>query len=312
MFTTSSLRSATTKLLSGCMKAWRAFIETRWRKPAPPKDAAEDYLTPANETLLVQALEKNQFVGFKNMEPSLIHLETPEQVQLAYAEAASAIDFINQSKGGAGIRELLGALVDRATPEAIEKVYGMSFDDFQSRWKSFLKSKGLKEIEGSRVRKLKVKKDQKEDEEIVELKEIQSAVARNRTSLGDQLLGRGRPAAAANEYQRALQASPHSPIVLNKLGRVFIQMNRFDDALAPLKKALEVDPDSANTYVQLGRVYQAAKNYPESRSVLEEAIQINPFNPLIYRMLADVYTASGEQEKAKQAKATLDKLMSAN
>ena len=75
------------------------FYETRWRKPAPPKDAAEDYLTPANQTLLVQALEKNQFVGFKNMEPSLIHLETPEQVQLAYAEAASAVDFINQSKG---------------------------------------------------------------------------------------------------------------------------------------------------------------------------------------------------------------------
>ena len=288
------------------------FFETRWRKPAPPKDAAEDYLTPANETLLVQALAKNQFVGFKNMEPSLIHLETPEQVQLAYAEAASAIDFINQSKGRAGIRDLLGALVERPTPEAIEKVYGMSFDDFQSRWKSFLKSKGLKEVEGSRVRKLKVKKDQKEDEEIVELKEIQSAVARNRTSLGDQLSGRGRPAAAANEYQRALQVSPHSPIILNKLGRVFIQMNRFDDALAPLKKALEVDPDSANTYVQLGRIYHAAKNYPESRSVLEEAIQINPFNPLIYRMLVDVYTASGEQEKAKQAKATLDKLMSAN
>ena len=63
------------------------FYETRWRKPAPTTDAAEDYLTPANQTLLVQALAKNQFVGFKNMEPSLIHLETPEQVQLAYAEA---------------------------------------------------------------------------------------------------------------------------------------------------------------------------------------------------------------------------------
>jgi tetratricopeptide (TPR) repeat protein len=288
------------------------FYETRWRKPAPAKNAAEDYLTPANETLLVQALAKNQFVGFKNMEPSLIHLETPEQVQLAYAEAASAIDFINQSKGRAGIRELLGSLVDRATPEAIEKVYGMSFDNFQSSWKSFLKSKGLKEVEGSRVRKLKVKKGQKEDEEIVELKEIQSAVARNRTSLGDQLLGRGRPVAAANEYQRALQASPHSPIILNKLGRVFIQMNRFDDALAPLKKALEVDPDNANTYVQLGRVYHAAKNYPDSRRVLEEAIQINPFNPLIYRLLVDVYGASGEPEKAKQARATLDKLTAAN
>src|SRR5438067_12559017 len=118
------------------------------------------------------------------MEPSLIHLETPEQMHLTYAEAASAIDFIHESKGKAGIRELLTSLVDRPTPEAIEKVFGMSFDAFQSRCKAFLKSKGLKDVEWSRMRKLKVKKDQKEDEEVVELKEIQSAVARNRTSLG--------------------------------------------------------------------------------------------------------------------------------
>ena len=288
------------------------FYETRWRKPVPPKDAAEDYLTPANQTLLVQALEKNQFVGFKNMEPSLIRLETPEEVQLAYAEAASAVDFINQSKGRAGIRELLATLHDQPTPQAIEKVFGMSFDVFESRWKGFLKEKGLKEIEGSRVRKLKVKKDQREDEDAVEVKEIQSAVARQRTYLGGQILGRGRPEAAAREYQRALQASPNSPIILSKLGRVLIQMNRFDEARAPLKKALEIDPDNANSYVQLGRVYHATKSYPDGRGVLEEAVQINPFNPVIYRLLADIYLALGDQEKAKQAKATLDQLLSAN
>ena len=286
------------------------FYETRWRKPAPPKDAAEDYLTPGNQTLLVQALEKNQFVGFKKMEPSLIHLESPEQVQLAYAEAASAIDFINQSKGKDGIRELLATLRGIPTPAAIEKVYGISFDDFETRWKGFLKSKGLKEIEGSRVRKLRVKKDQNnEDEEIVELKEIQSAVARNRTYLGDRLLGKGRSQAAASEFQRALQVSPHSPIILNKLGGVLVRLNRFDEALPPLKQALEVDPDNANTYVQLGRVYHATRNLRESRAVLEEAVQINPFNPMIYRMLGEIYPALGETEKAKLAKATLEQLM---
>lgn len=288
------------------------FYETRWRKPAPTKDAAEDYLTPANQTLLVQALEKNQFVGFKQMEPSLIHLETPEQVQLAYAEAASAIDFINQSKGKDGIRELLATLKGVPTPVAIEKVYGISFDDFESRWKGFLKSKGLKEIEGSRVRKLKVKKDQNENEEIVELKEIQSAVARNRTYLGDRLLGKGRSLAAANEYQRALQVSPHSPIILNKLGGVLLRLDRFDEALPPLKRALEVDPDNANTYVQLGRAYHATKNFRESRAVLEEAVQINPFNPTIYRLLGEVYTALGDAEKAKRVKTTLAQLTAAN
>jgi tetratricopeptide (TPR) repeat protein len=288
------------------------FYETRWRKPVPPKDAAEDYLTPANQTLLVQALEKNQFVGFKNMEPSLIRLETPEQVQLAYAEAASAVDFINQRKGKTGIRELLATLNEKPTSEAIEKVFGMSFDNFETRWKAFLKTKGLKEIEGSRVRKLKVKKDQKEDEELVELKEIQSVVARNRTHLADELLGKGRPVAAVNEYQRALQASPRSPVILNKLGRVLIQMKRFDEALPPLKTALELDPDNANAYVQLGRVHHAMKRYTESRSALEEAVQINPFNPTIYKLLIDVYSALGDQEQAKQAKTTLEKLMVAN
>jgi predicted Zn-dependent protease len=284
------------------------FYETRWRRPAPPADAAEDYLTPGNQTLLVRALAKNQFVGFKKMEPSLIHLETPEQVQLAYAEAASAVDFINQSKGRGGIRELLAALNDRPTPEAIAKVYGMSFEAFEGKWKEFLKAKGLKEIEGSRVRRLRVKKDQREDEEVVELREIQSAVARNRTHLADQLLARGRSAAAVNEYQRALDASPNSPVILNKLGRVMIGLNRADEALPHLKKALDIDPDNANAYVQLGRAYHATKNFKETRAMLEESIQINPYNPLIYRLLSDAYAALGEHEKARLARATLDRL----
>jgi tetratricopeptide (TPR) repeat protein len=291
------------------------FYETRWRKPAPAgnaKDAHEDYLTPANQTLLVQALEKNQFVGFKKMEPSLIHLDTPEQVQLAYAEAASAVDFINQSKGKAGVRDLLATLKDKPTPEAVEKVYGMGFDAFETKWKAFLKAKGLKPIEGTQVRRLRVKKDQREDEEVVELREIQSVIARNRTHLADQMLAKGRPTAALNEYQRALQASPQSPVILNKLGRVLIDQNRADEAVSLLKKALEIDPDSSNTYVQLGRGYHALKNFTEARSALEEAIQLNPYHPLIYRLLTEVYTALGDAEKARQAKITLDSLTRAN
>jgi len=288
------------------------FYETRWRKPAPTKDAHEDYLTPANQTLLVHALEKDQFVGFKKMEPSLIHLETTEQVQLAYAEAASAVDFINQSKGKTGIRELLAALNEKPAPEAIEKVYGLSFDSFETKWKSFLKAKGLKPIEGSRVRRLRVKKDQREDEETVELREIQSAIARNRTHLADQLLAKGRPVAALSEYERALQASPQSPVILNKLGRVLTDQNRAEEALVLFKKALDIEPDGANTYVQLGRAYHATKNFKEACTVLEEAQQINPFHPLIYRLLADAYAALGEHEKARQAKATLEKLAGRN
>ncbi|MBI4524677.1 MAG: tetratricopeptide repeat protein [Deltaproteobacteria bacterium] len=284
------------------------FYETAWRRRNPAPDE-EDYLTPANQTLLARALEKNQFVGFKKMEPSLIYLETPEEVQLAYAEAASAIDFIHRRKGAPGLRTLLAELKRKPTTEAIEQLFASSFGAFETEWKKFLKEKGLKPIEGSRVRKLKVKTNQKDDEEMVELREIQSVVARNRTHLGDELLGRGRAVAASQEYQRALQASPHSPVILNKLARVLIQRDKYDEALPHLKKARDLEPDHVSTYIQLGRLYHAKKNHPEARAALEEAIQINPFNPLIHRLLSDVYAGLGEQDKSKQARATLDRLM---
>ena len=285
------------------------FYETRWRRPQPSKDK-EDYLTPSNVTLLAQALDKNKFVGFKKMEPSLIHLETPEQVQLAYAEAASAIDFIIHRKGETGIRELLSEVGKMpTTADAIEKAMGGPFAAFETQWKEFLKGKGLKEVEGSRVRKLKVKGNQKEDEEAVELKEIQSIVARNRAHLGDQLLGRGRVMAAAQEYQRALQASPYSPIILNKLARVLMQREKYEEALPHLKKAQELDPDSVTTNIQLGQLFHATKNFADARVVLEEAIHINPFNPTIYRLLSDIYGALGQHEQAKKSKEVLAKIM---
>lgn len=285
------------------------FYETRWRS-ADGRGGIEDYLTPSNQTLLAQALGQNKFVGFDKMEPSLIYLETPEQVQLAYAEAASAIDFLASRKGESGVRELLSEVAQRPTTrEAIEVVLGIPFPAFEREWKDFLKAKGFKEIQGSRVRKLKVRGSQKEDEDAVELREVQSIVARNRAHLADQLLDRGRVTAAVKEYERALQASPQSPIILGKLARALIQTNRHEEALAHLQKAQALDPDNVSTYIQLGRLYHTRKDFPNAKIALEEAIQINPFNPTIYRPLYETYAALGDQDKAKKSRATLERLM---
>jgi tetratricopeptide (TPR) repeat protein len=284
------------------------FYETRWRNAGSSKEK-EDYLTPPNETLLAQALEKDDFVGFKNMEPSLIHLDTPEQVQLAYAEAASAIDFVTDHQGPQGIQRLLAEVGKRPTPEAIEEVLGITFETFETEWKDFLKRKQLKEIEGSRVRKLKVKGSDKGDKETVELKEIQSVRARNQTQLADRLQERGKIKAAVIEYRRALRVSPHSTIILQKLARLLNRMQRYDEALPILKKIQMLDPDHVDTYVQLGRLYHAEKNYAEARVALEEAIQINPYNPAVHSLLSEIYTAFGKSEQAEKSRATLRKLM---
>jgi predicted Zn-dependent protease len=87
-----------------------------------------------------------------------------------------------------------------------------------------------------------------------------------------------------------------------------VETNRPDDALPLFQQALEIDPDNVNIYVQLGRAEHAKKNFKETRAALEEAIQINPFNPLIYRLLGDAYAALGDQEKARAARTTLERL----
>jgi predicted Zn-dependent protease len=283
------------------------FLETRWRRDETAR-AAADYLTPINRTLLARALGDNKFVGFKKMEPSLIHLETAEEVQLAYAEAASAIDLIVTRRGQTGLRELLKELRERSAAEAVEKILGVGFAAFENHWKDFLKGKEFKEIEGSRPRRFKVRGETGEDDGAVELREIQSAVARNRTGLGDRMRDRGRTAAAAMEYERALQASPHSPIILTKLARALIETKRHEEAVGRLREAEGLDPDSAAVYVLLGRAHHASKDHAAARKALEEAIHINPFDPGIYRLLADSYDALGERRLAEQARATLARL----
>ena len=91
-----------------------------------------------------------------------------------------------------------------------------------------------------------------------------------------------------------------------------VEQNRADEALALLKRALEIEPDGANTLVQLSRAYHSTKNFKEARAALEEALQINPFHPLLYRLLIESYAALGEHEKARQAKAALEKLAGGN
>ena len=83
------------------------------------------------------------------MEPSLVKLETPEDVQLAYAQAASAIEFIIAKAGHEGLREIMKRMADsehRGAGESIKDVLGLEFDEFEENWKEFLASKGLKEV----------------------------------------------------------------------------------------------------------------------------------------------------------------------
>lgn len=279
------------------------YEETLWRK-------GPDYLSALNRTLLARALADNMLIGFEKMEPSLIHLETPEEVQLAYAQAASAIEFIIQTAGHQGLRAIMDAMAQgqsKGTGVAIKTVLAMEFSEFEQKWRSFLAAKGLEPVDGVVAQRYKVKEGDA-DAPQMDLKEIKSLVARNRTHLGDKLKERGRTRAAALEYQRALADTSDSVPVMNRLSAVLIELGREDDALEVLNRSLSLDPDHPAPYTQLGRIHLKRKEFKQAQTAFEESIQINPFNPEIHIGLAKVYDALGDRKSAEKEQNIIHRL----
>jgi tetratricopeptide (TPR) repeat protein len=272
------------------------YFEDAWRLPQ------RAWLTRRTESLLAHALRNNSFVGFKNMEPSLVKLETTYQVQLAYAEAASAIDFIMHKLGTQGLGRLFDTL--RSTSEesassAVAKVMGGNFETFQAHWRQFLADKRLQEYQGIRLPRFELKTEGKIPADEVQ-QEIQSTTARMHSRLGDRLRQSGRLPAAGVEYRRALEKDPQSPYLLNKLATILMAQGQTQQALPPLLQAQEWSEDDVTTSTNLGRLYLSLHEYDKARLALEDAVQINPFDPAIHGYLAEIYRQVGHEDKAQQ------------
>jgi tetratricopeptide (TPR) repeat protein len=280
------------------------YFEDVWRLPQSA------WLSRRTESLLAHALKHNSFVGFKNMEPSLVKLDTTYQVQLAYAEAASAIDFIMQRAGSKGLARMLRELrqtdEDGAT-EAMARMLGLEFNQFQEQWRQFLATKKLQEHEGVHLPRFELKEATKPAADDLR-QEIQSTAARMHAQLGDRLRQRGHTQAAGQEYSRALDKDPYSPYLLNKLAAVLMAQGQWPQALPSLQRAQMLDADYATTYTNLGRLHTALQAYDQARLALWEAVQINPFDPAIHFHLAESYRQLGQTDKAQQEQQLFERL----
>jgi tetratricopeptide (TPR) repeat protein len=278
------------------------YEETDWR-------SGPSYLSSLYQTLLARALADGRLIRFERMEPSLVKLDTPEDVQLAYAQAASAIEFIIAKAGHEGLRDVMkrmGKSGTKGASEPIKEVLGLSFDEFETSWREYLASQRLKEVAGVNVWRYKIKEG-KADEERVDMAEIKSMVARNKAHLGDLLKERGRLEAAVMEYRRALADTNDSVPVMNRLSDVLITMGRHEEALQLLKRARDLSPDHPTTHTTLGQTYLKLRDFKEARDSFLESIQISPFNTEVhqglataYEMLGDQASALKERERAKQ------------
>lgn len=280
------------------------FLEVRWR-------SLEDlYLGPVPRTLLAEAVRDGEFVSFQKMEPSLVRLPNPRMVQLAYAEGASAIDYILRRHGRDKLLAIIRDLAfspKRKLAEAIRDVLGLSLDAFEDAWKKDLAGRRLEPVEGVWIPSYKVREggDPARAEEAEQFRAIRSAVARSHLRLGDMLWTRGRRRPAVMEYVRAVRESPAAPYLRNRLASRLIALGRERVAVDQLERARRLAPDYGATYTLLGHIHLRAGRMEQARDAYLESFQINPFDPDIHRGLVLAYRKLGEEEKAGKAEEIL-------
>jgi len=274
------------------------YFETRWRNNYA-------YLTPVMETMLAGGLQKNYLISLDDMMPSLAKLKTAEDVQLAYAEVSTMIEYLTQVHGNEVISTLLEKLGEEESFDlAMSDTIGINLDIFQRQWKNFVKQKKLKTIPGLKPPGIHFKADRLSGEPNKEYREIDDRKSRDLTFLGDILQSRNFYKAALIEYQRAIdQSKVFSPILHNKLAKAHLITKEYNKAEVILNRSLNYYPMFHSTLATMGELYFDTGDTKRSRDFYERAIQVNPFNPFVHMRLMTIYQKlEWKKEKELQTK----------
>jgi len=107
---------------------------------------------------------------------------------------------------------------------------------------------------------------------------------------------------ALQEYQKALEANPHSALLHLSLASIFIKKDQAALAIEQLKQSIGINPEAIEPHVILALVYagqnKADLAAQEYTLALKNAAKLEPKNVEIYKSLGAVYL---QQKKLKEA-----------
>ncbi len=273
------------------------FAQERWHR------AGGAALPPAEQQLLAGALKARKLIELDAMHPSMAKLPSQEAAALAYAEVLTLVAWLHGKVGWQGLREVLALQKQgKSAPRAVAEVLDSSWAKVQKEWKAHLRTldlsagKGLGGRAGKRIRFDKGG----EASDNVGVDEVASAKARKHARLGGMMRARGLLDAAAIEYEKALALSGSDAFIAGKLARTYVELGKYDEAIAlarPLAALDEHDPVAA---VTLGVAAAAHGDQAAARDAFEQALQVSPFDPTVRCGLADAYQQLGDRREARE------------
>lgn len=258
------------------------YFDTFYRVTPP------NYLSPHQKTKLMEALEEDRLIEFKRMSPSLVYLDSQEEVSLAFAQVSHAVQTLVADKGTRTFVKFLRAMRKKSFPQAFFKIYGMTPVEFENSWKGKLAQEEWEKTKGALS-------DDVRFQGLIE-DEVIGAHVQGRVWLGDRMRQKGRFLAALVEYEKALKEEPDNAVILLKGARTHLQLGETRKALSKLRKAVKSNPNYGTPHIELAKLVEPQEALP----LLKTANALNPFNPEIHILLAQVWEAVGEKEKAER------------
>ena len=106
--------------------------------------------------------------------------------------------------------------------------------------------------------------------------EVESNSVEAINQFGSVLAANGRLIEAMDCWLRALKIAPMDADANANLGRALGQLNRHEEAIAPLQQAVAARPDSVDFSCQLGSNFVHLHRYDQARSAFDRALTIQP------------------------------------
>jgi len=241
------------------------YHDTLWRLDTP------QYLSAEGENRLKDAVTGGKLIPFKRMSPSLVYLDSQDDISLGFAEVATATAYILERFGDRGLSALLEQLSSGAEAAAFKKALGVSPEKFEKQFHAYLAALPLQSSPGAASSQPQF--TAKADEEFI------GADIRGLTRLGDNMRRIGRPDAAALQYEKALAQEPANPVLLLKTARALLESGNTEKAEEKLLLAIEKNPNYVTPYQVLAELYFARRQFNKAQKQHTAALSINPFLP---------------------------------
>ncbi len=262
------------------------LLETRWRRTDPaPLESGIAYR-------LHRAIVDDDLVTLSEMYPSVAMLPSAERAALAYAEVETMLGLLHERKGNEGLARLLDKVAaGEDAQEALAHAWGEDFEAFMSEWKRVTKARTASGEDGElEIPEFKDGKPAPEQFGDV-FSALGGGAARQHARLGALLQGRDHDQAAAAQYEKARSADKRArkdPTLARRLGTLYVELERFAEAVPLLDIAAALDLENANLAAAQGRAKLRSGDQPGAVQALDRAIRNNPFIPTLHCDLAAV------------------------